>query len=132
MEKKRRWKERTRLALLLELAVVLPAAALILLSALHLRSIQQDRAVEAAIQRDFHQVLAITEKQMNERAFALIDELRLRFPASGQACTTTLDMLLASHPYAAHVFLYDPDSGMEFRSQPVRLREASFRAYTGV
>jgi signal transduction histidine kinase len=128
MEKQRRWNERTRLTLLLELAVVLPAAALILLSALHLRSIQQDRSVEAAIQRDFHQVLAITEKQMNERAFSLMDEMRSRFPASGNACTTTLDMLLASHPYAAHAFLYDPDSGLEFRSQPVRLRETDFRA----
>ncbi len=54
--------ERTRLMLTLELAVVLPAAALVILSALHLKSIQRDRGVQAAFQRDFSQVLAISEK----------------------------------------------------------------------
>lgn len=61
-----RWNERTRLMLTLELAVVLPVAALIALSIHYLWSIQRDRAVEAAIQRDFSQVLAISEKQINE------------------------------------------------------------------
>lgn len=124
---KRRWNERTRLTLLLELAVVLPAAALILASALHLRSIEQDHAVEAAIDRDFQEVLAITEKQMDTRAVAMLDEVRNRFPAPADACTSMLDMLLASHPYVAHAFLYDPQTGMTFRSQPVRLREPAFR-----
>src|SRR5450432_1818800 len=54
--------ERARLILTLELAVVLPAAALVVLSVLHLRSIQRDRQVEAAIQRDFFQVLGYSEK----------------------------------------------------------------------
>ena len=36
MKPKRRWNERTRLILTLELAVVLPAAALVILSAWHL------------------------------------------------------------------------------------------------
>jgi len=61
--------EKMRLILTLELAVVLPAAALVILSALHLRSIQGDRAVEATIQRDFNQVLKISEKQFNQRAY---------------------------------------------------------------
>ena len=56
--------ERTRMILLLELAIVLPAAALVVLGALHLRSIQRDRSVEAAIQRDFSQVLTISAKHM--------------------------------------------------------------------
>ncbi len=59
--------ERTRLILTLELAVVLPAAALVILSAWHVLHIQRDRAVEAAIQRDFSQVLAISEKQINQK-----------------------------------------------------------------
>ena len=45
--KTKRWNEKTRLLLTLELAVILPAAALVLLSAWHVQHIQRDRAVEA-------------------------------------------------------------------------------------
>ncbi|MDE3135793.1 MAG: HAMP domain-containing histidine kinase [Acidobacteriota bacterium] len=117
-----------RLTLPLELAIILPAATLILVSALHLRSIRQDRAVEAAIERGFNEVLAIGEKNMNQQAYELLDEIRLRFPAPNEACSVTLDTLLASHPYAAHAFLYDPGVGMVFRSRPLRLNEPGFRA----
>ena len=106
---------------------MLPAATLILVSVLHLRTIHQDRAVEAAIERDFNQVLSIGEKKMNQEAYELLDDVRLRFPAHGEACSVTLDTLLASHPYAAHAFLYDPKDGMVFRSRPLRMREADFR-----
>ncbi len=44
MKMKRRWNERTRLMLTLELAVVLPAAALVILGALHLN---ESNATEA-------------------------------------------------------------------------------------
>ena len=81
--------ERTRLLLTLELAVVLPAAALIIASALHLRSIQRDRAVEAAIQRDFSHVLAISEKQINQRAYELLDDVKTEIPGPGSACSTS-------------------------------------------
>jgi hypothetical protein len=66
MKSKRRWNERTRMILILELAVVLPAAALVILSALHLKTVQSDHGVEAAIQRDFTQFLGISEKHMNQ------------------------------------------------------------------
>ena len=122
MKPKRRWNERTRLILTLELAVVLPAAALVILSAWHLMHIQRDRAVEAAIQRDFTQVLAISEKEINRRAYEQLDDVRSGFPAPGMTCAETLDRLLAAHPYAAHLFAYDPDHGMVFRSQPYRLK----------
>ena len=35
----------------------------------HLRTIQRDKAIEAAIQRDYQQVLAIAEKRIDERAY---------------------------------------------------------------
>jgi signal transduction histidine kinase len=124
----RRWNERTRLILTLELAVVLPAAALIIVSVLHLKGIQRDRAVEALIQRDFTQVLAIAEKQMNEKAFDLLDDVRRELPSPGKACNVTLDRILLTHPYALHVFMYDPQNGMVFRSQPDQLPNASIRA----
>jgi hypothetical protein len=124
MKSKRRGNARTRLMLTLELAVVLPAAALVILSALHLNEIQRDRGVEAAFQRDFNQVLAISEKQINRKADDMADDVRSQFPRSGKACVETLDRILATHPYVAHVFVYDPNSGMTFRSQPSRLKDA--------
>src|SRR5215471_1922322 len=90
---------RTRLMLIMELAVILPAATLVLLSARHLQTIQRDRAVEAAIQRDFSQVLAISEKQINHRAYELMDDVRNEFPLPGEACSATLDRILSAHPY---------------------------------
>ena len=129
MKLKRRWNERTRLILTLELAVVLPAAALVILSALHLKQVQREHGFEAAIQREFGQILAISEKQINHRAYELADDVRNEFPATGQACSETLDRVLAAHPYVAHVFLYDPSRGLVFRSQPHRLKnEEAFRA----
>jgi len=118
MNIKRRWSDRTRLMLTLELAVVLPAAALVILSAMHLNSIQRDKGVQAAFQRDFNQVLAISEKQLNHRAYELIDDAKADFPDAGNACSGSMDRILADHPYIAHVFLYDPATGLIFRSQP--------------
>jgi signal transduction histidine kinase len=128
MNLKRNWNERTRLILTLELAVVLPAAALVILSAWHLNHIQRDRAVEAAIQRDFSQVLAISEKHINRKAYDLVDDVKSEFPAPGQACSVNLDRLLAARPYIAHVLMFDPDNGLVFRSQPRRLQDPDFRA----
>jgi hypothetical protein len=72
MKTKRRWNERTRLILTLELAVVLPAAVLVIMSARHLMQIQRDRGVEALIERDFSQVLAISEKEFNHKAYRAV------------------------------------------------------------
>ena len=128
MKSKRRWNERTRLMLTLELAVVLPAAALVVLSALHLNEVQRDRGVEAAFQRDFNQVLAISEKHINEKAYDLTNDVRSRFPGAGRACVETMDRILATHPYVAHLFVYEPNGGLTIRSQPSRVNDASFRA----
>ena len=123
MKAKRPRNARTRMMLLLQLAVILPAATLVILSARHLQTIQRDRAVEAAIQRDFSQVLAISEKQINHKAYELADDVRSEFPAPGEACNETLDRILAAHPYVAHLMLYDPKNGFVVRSQPDRLKD---------
>jgi signal transduction histidine kinase len=127
MSAKPRWNERTRLMLTLELAVVLPAAALVILSAMHLKSIERDRGIQAAFQRDFSQVLAIAEKQMNHKAYELIDDVRDQFPASGAACTETMDRILANHPYVAYLFVYDPAVGIIFRAQPSKAQDPALR-----
>jgi signal transduction histidine kinase len=120
MKIKRR-NEGTRLLLTLELAVILPAAALVILSAWHVLHIQRDRAVEAAIQRDFTQVLAISEKQINQKANDMLDDVRTDFPTPSAACAPTLDRILATHPYVAHVFVFTPNNGIVFRSQAEKL-----------
>ncbi len=122
MKAKRPTNARTRMMLTLQLAVMLPAAVLVILSAWHLKTIQRDRAVEAAIQRDFSQVLAISEKQINHKAYELADDVRSEFPAPGDACSETLDRILGAHPYVAHLMIYDPEQGFIFRSQPHRLK----------
>ena len=120
--------EKTRLLLTLELAVILPAAALVVLSAWHVLHIQRDRAVEAAIQRDFSQVLAISEKQINHKAYELLDDVRTDLPTPSEVCGPSLDKVLAAHPYAAHIFVYSPETGMVFRSQASRAKDEPFRA----
>ena len=62
MSKKWRLTDRTRTLLTLELAIVLPAAALMAFSVVNLKHIQRDKAVEAAIERDFSHVLKIAGK----------------------------------------------------------------------
>ncbi len=122
MTMKRR-NEKTRVLLVLELAVVLPAAALVILSAWHVQHIQRDHAVEAAIQRDFSQVLVISEKQINHKAYELMDDVRADFPEPSEACGPALDKILAGHPYVAHIFVFSPETGIVFRSQPERLKK---------
>src|SRR5215831_14133350 len=128
MKKHWHWNERTRLVVTLELAVVLPAAALIVFSALRLKSIQRDRAVEAAFQRDYYHFLAIAEKHMSAKADAMVDEVRHQFPSPNQACPESLDALLEHHPYVAHLFIYNPERGMVLRSRQERMKEADFHA----
>ena len=71
---------RLRLMLTLELAVMLPAAALIYLNFYQLKSLKRDKVLEAAIHSDFHQMLAIAEKQINQKAYTLTEGIRDRSP----------------------------------------------------
>ena len=127
-KRNRFWSDKARLLLMLELAVVLPAAALVFVSVLHVKHIQRDRQIEAAIQRDFSQVLAISEKQFAHRAYELADDVRNSFPGVTNVCSGNLDKALASHPYVTHVFFYDPQHGLIFRSQPYRMSDPDVRA----
>jgi len=115
--KKPFWNARTRMLLTLEL-VALPAAALVVFSVLHLKSIQRDRAVEAAFQRDFQQMLAISDKRLTERAYEMADGARHKFPCPGAPnAGQELEKILAENPWAAHAFIYDKLTGTLVRSQ---------------
>jgi signal transduction histidine kinase len=131
---RRLWRgnNRARVMLTLELAVMLPAAALIVLNFYQLKGIQRDKALEAAIHRDFQQMLAYSEKTINQKAYKLAEEARDLFPAleagSQPDRVKKLEAILCERPWLAHVFLFDKEKGFVLRSQPDRMHEPDFFA----
>ena len=123
--------KRVRLMLTLELAVMLPAAALIYINFYHLKSIERDKVLEGAIHGDFHQMLAISEKQINQKAYKMTEEARALFPSpdadSQSDRVRKLDAILSKRPWLAHVYLFDAEQGFLFRSQPERMSDPYFR-----
>src|SRR5688572_2663207 len=123
--------KRIRLMLTLGLAVMLPAAALIYLNLHHLKSIERDKVLEGAILGDFHQMLAISEKQINQKAYKITEEARALFPSpdadNQSAIVRKLDDILSKRPWLAHVYLFDAAQGFVFRSQPQRMSDPHFR-----
>jgi signal transduction histidine kinase len=129
---KRFWSgnKRLRLMLTLELAVMLPAAALIYVNFDHLKSIEREKVLEAAIHRDFHQLLAIAEKKINQKAYTMTEEVRNLFPSPDADNELDglrkLDLILSKSPWLAHVFLFDATGGLWLRSQPWQMSDPHF------
>jgi len=107
------------------LAVVLPAAGLVVSFGYHLRSIQREKAVEAVIQRDYQHVLAIAEKRIAERAFEMTETAMAKFPDADHP--EGLENFLATHPDIAHAFLWKSEGKLAFQSQPRRASDPEFR-----
>ena len=111
--------------LTLELAIILPAASLMAFSIWNLRHIQRDKAIEAAIQRDFSFVLNIAEKKTWMKASELLTPVRKEFPCpeEGVQNQAQLDRMLADHPEFLYAILYDKDDDLSiWRSQPAATR----------
>jgi len=125
--KKWRLSERMRMLITLELAIILPAAALMAYSYFNLRTVEREAAVQAIIQRDFGEALRASEKRINSRAFKMIEEARRDFPCCEDPVEETLAKVLERHPQFAHVFVIHPQRGVIFRSQPGRMKEPYFR-----
>jgi signal transduction histidine kinase len=120
---------RFRLMLTLGLAVLLPAAALIYVNFSQLRAFQRDKVLEAAIHRDFQEMLAITEKKINKKAYTMAEEARDLFPSpdtDAQEKEKKLDLVLAKNPWLSHAFLYD-EKGLLFRSNPQQMGDKYVR-----
>jgi signal transduction histidine kinase len=130
-KRKRFWRgNRFRIMLTLELAVMLPAAALIYINFEHLKSIKHDKVLEAAIHRDFQEMLAIAEKKINDKAYSKIEHARDLFPSpdhDAAAKIRQLDHVLSESPWLAHAFLFDPERGLVFRSQAGQMQDKYFR-----
>lgn len=115
---------RSRLLITLGLAVVLPALTLIYVNFQHVKSIQRDKKVEALIHRDFQYILSISEKKINQKAYAYVDRAKEQFPNESDSEADKrkkLTMLLAQSPWFSHAFIYDADKGdksLVFEAQP--------------
>jgi signal transduction histidine kinase len=111
---------RFRLILTLGLAVLLPAAALIVLNFYQLRSFERDKVLEAAIHRDFLEVLAISEKKMNKKIYEKVEEAREMFPGPDldpAEKEEKLNEILSQNPDFTHAFMFD-EEGDVFQTQP--------------
>jgi signal transduction histidine kinase len=114
--------KRFRLMLTLAIAVMLPAAALLYVNFEHLKSIKRDKVLEAWIHRDFQEMLVISEKKINYKAYTMTEEARDLFPAPDDTTESEkkgkLDLVLSKEPWLSHVFLFDAETGLLLRSQP--------------
>jgi signal transduction histidine kinase len=132
--KKKFWRtSNLRLLLILELAVMLPALALIAVNFYHLRSIERDKAIEAAIHRDFQYMLGVSEMKFDWYANQMADATIKDFPSVEEPDAVKdakLDAVLAKYPAATRVFLYNPDKGLSLRGQPGQMRDPWFREET--
>lgn len=131
MKSKREGNTRFRLILTLGLAVVLPALTLIYVNFMHVKAIKRDKKVEALIHRDFDYILAISEKQINEKAYKLAQEAREQFPHSDAAAEEKekqLDAILAQSPWFLHAFIFDSENEFILRSQPAQANDPLIRA----
>src|SRR5258708_29168419 len=132
MPRKRRWTDRTRLLLTLELAIILPASSLMAFSIWNLRHIQRDKAIEAAIQRDFTYVLRFAEQTTWHQANDMLTPVRKQFPCAddGAKIKSQLDSLVAAHPEFLYAILYDKDHDLfVWRLQPARETDDVFRKH---
>ena len=123
--------KRFRLMLTLELAVMLPAAALIYVNFHHLESIKRDKNVEASIHRDFQYMLAVSEKKINDKIYTITEGMRDVFPSPDTGTELDkgrkLELVLSNSPWLAHAFLFDAEKGLLFRSQPQKMTDRYFR-----
>jgi len=97
----RRWRKPPTM-LVFMLAVMLPAAALIVASAAYLRHIQRGKMIEAAIQLDYLHILKIAEQRIVDRAYETSEKARASFPDVDHA--DELDNFLKTHPEITHFF----------------------------
>jgi len=111
---------RFRIILTLGVAVLLPAAALIFVNFSQLKSLERDKIIEAAMNRDFQDMLAITEKRINKKAYTMIEDAKDLFPSPDLTKLEKekqLDLILRKCPCFGHAFLIDEKDSV-YRSRP--------------
>src|SRR2546427_2665638 len=127
MSKKWRLNDRTRMLLTLELAIALPAAALMGFSIWNLKHIQRDKAIEAAIQRDFQYVLKIAEKRSMEKAGEMVTSMQKEFPCPDDSTLikSKLERMLENHSEFSYALLYDKKNNLRSEEHTSELQSQS-------
>jgi signal transduction histidine kinase len=128
--KKKWFSDRTRLLLTLELAIVLPAASLMAFSVWNLHKIQRDKAIEAAIQRDFMFALKIAERKAWMKATDLLAPVREKFPCGTveSEIKPEMERILAAHPEFLYAIFYNKEHNiLMWRSRPSGDNDEDFR-----
>ena len=121
----RRWRKPPPM-LVFMLAVMLPAAALIIASASYLRHVQRGKMIDAAIQLEYQHMLEIAEKGVVERAYETSEKASASFPGVDHA--EELDNFLKTHPEISHVFLWTGKGKFACRSQLGQMTGPDFQA----
>jgi signal transduction histidine kinase len=127
-----KWKltDRTKMLLKLELAITLPAVALMAFGIWNLKSIQRDQAIEAVIQRELHHVLIIAEDKSWDKVSDLIEPARKQLPNINDGETKIkegLDGILRENPQFAYAVMYDKNCHIMVSAiQPNREHDEDF------
>jgi signal transduction histidine kinase len=121
----RRWRKPPPM-LVFMLAVMLPATALIVASAVYLRHVQRGKMLEAAIQLDYQHTLKIAEERIVDRAYETSEKATASFPDVDHP--EELDSFLTTHPEIAHAFLWTGKGKFNFRSQPGKMTDPDYQA----
>ncbi len=127
-----KWKltDRTKMLLKLELAITLPAVALMAFSILNLKHIQRNQEIEAAIQRDFRYVLRIAEKKSWMKVEELVEPALKEFPNVNEGemkIKADLTRILQEHPQFAYAIVYDKNCHIMVSAiQPNREHDEDF------
>jgi signal transduction histidine kinase len=132
MPKKWRLTDRTRTLLTLELAMVLPAAALMAFSIYNLKHIQHSEAIEAVLQRELNNVLRYAQKKSWEKGYNMVLPIRQEFPTPGDGSQikAKLGRVLSDHPEFSYAALYDKKADMLVTSMQPGHTDAIICGYT--
>src|SRR5260370_27180130 len=74
-------------------------------------------------------MVAYTEKKIDKKAYAMIEEARDLFPSPDiepHEKEKQLDLILSKNPWMAHAFLYD-EKGIVMRSRPEQMSDKYIR-----
>src|SRR5215472_5232417 len=132
MSKKWRLTDRTRTLLTLELAMVLPAAALMAFSIYNLKHIQHSEAIEAVLQRELNDVLRYAQSKSWKKGYNMVLPIRQEFPAPGDGSQikAKLGRILSDHPEFSYAALYDKKTDMLVTSMQPAHTDAMICGYT--
>jgi signal transduction histidine kinase len=130
MAMKWRLTDRTKMLLKLELAITLPAVALMAFGIWNLKSLQRDKSIEATFQQNFRHLLMIADDRTWDKANELIEPARKRFPNVNEGETKIkedLNRILRENPQFAYAIVYDKNCHLMVSAiQPNREHDEDF------